>query len=772
LKECFRQNQKLLEVYLEHLSQNGYRLPEHPQREGELYFEQIQAEAELSTFALVLTSHSKNGPNIKLRKILEEAKAKLGLEVRVIPLPINNQSSPQITYKELLEKGSEWRKGELQGSSSAQQLYNTRYALRRFCRSLNLKEEDLIEEAMGSNFAMTIELLAPSFESDDTFKKFKSEMGRWKEYRHRLTDGSYPDSFQDTFVKVVDNSRLPLTVINTHIGATVPRLQSWYRGEAEPYPVSHRPLLKMERLFRLPPDTLVGRIPNWNPARRFRTSELPAVLQENKNLRRKVVRFLPPDFIEKTAEEQQKIIDSILDSRYNPSDEHGKKSKELRGLPYKLNDWPSPIDSEVKDLVDFMTSMTVPIGMRRAGRWRQTAAEKFKSHLASIFGSLRLPVDAEDERLRGLGIDESALTLAMIACPKLMHWYFKFYFEVRNQYTNLSTELLNSFMSLLVRRKGWLRQRPQLASRLTPVSYDSQELITHDLIARALVDWDGVCDEAISEYEDLYDDVKGIVKRARNPIHPIRGIIGLENPFTALGLMISGIKSKMPKVTVSPYYYHLAVRDMVIVFTFWLTGLRRHTVELMDYFEDGSGHVRFAVDCYVMDVPPELFKVENSSFFGPKYDKSNYYSELPDAVGLNEVFAEYLSVSRTWLISKYYPDAKESPFIVNGPGGIGVRMQGKAISNTYRTLTSRYLVKDPWSENGIEGTRPHGPHSTRYIRGTVVRRITGSLEQAGNANQHTAQTAKLYSVESPPKEKTQSVNQHISALLSEISTRL
>src|SRR5947209_433085 len=106
----FDQNSTLLNHYLKWLNDSGNKLPEHPLRKGKICYEQVMLEAGLSPHAL--TPRKMDGEqayNVRLKHIVDNAVASLGIEVRVLP---QSPGCPQakVTYERLLISGTAARK--------------------------------------------------------------------------------------------------------------------------------------------------------------------------------------------------------------------------------------------------------------------------------------------------------------------------------------------------------------------------------------------------------------------------------------------------------------------------------------------------------------------------------------------------------------------------------------------------------------------------------------------------------------------------------------
>jgi hypothetical protein len=226
------------------------------------------------------------------------------------------------------------------------------------------------------------------------------------------------------------------------------------------------------------------------------------------------------------------------------------------------------------------------------------------------------------------------------------------------------------------------------------------------------------------------------------------------------------MRDNLPNPKTSPVYYHTTIRDCALVLLIATTGFRRNTVVQLNYTGDETGHLFLQDGRYVASVPRKLFKVEDSPFFGPKRAQKDYWNELPDVFGLKEIFEEYLSVSRPFLMKRYHKECHENPLFVTSSGigalsrdAASARLKSGRVSAIYRKVVERYLVENKWRGTGIARVRIHGPHAVRHIRGTKVIKETGSFQLAGDANHHSERAAREFYARWLPQDRTKKANE-------------
>ena len=286
---------------------------------------------------------------------------------------------------------------------------------------------------------------------------------------------------------------------------------------------------------------------------------------------------------------------------------------------------------------------------------------------------------------------------------------------------------------------------PQLAGRLRPVKWGRTTLLPPELIHRARSDWDGVCEEARKYYRHLCrDEVKDNVSVWRNPFFAIDGIVKMDDPTGAFELLLQGMRDDLPNLKTQPVRYHAGIRDLALVALIAVTGFRRNTIAQLDFIGDESGHLTLREDCILLNVSRFLFKDPNSPYFGPKNAQTDYSNAMPNAFGLVDIFKEYLTISRPFLLSTFHPGSGEQPLFVSAVKGGSARVSSMQVSAIYRRMAERHLAENKWRGTGIRHARASGSHSARHIRGTAAVKETGSFQIAGDANQQSARMAESH----------------------------
>jgi hypothetical protein len=753
-------NEASLATYILDLKKKGLKLPEDPLKRGRVFYSQVEVEAGLWRKMLTDVKVSRTGEHdSKLLTMIEDAVPALGMEVRLLRTP-TEPAGTRITYKQLLASGTAQRKQELEGHKSAQQqVYNTRWALKYFRRSLDLSENTPAGHELFDEFDANLQIVLDKVHDEDTRKKVQTEVRWWSGYYQKLLKAGFvPEDINDAIVYLVDASGLPISILSKLIGVRENALYAWHQGSRTPSMLSKDVLTRMETLFKLPGGALLSRVPGQHGGLRFRRDQLPEILREDKNLMKKVIKHLPAEFCVLPTDKQHDIVEDIRKNIAGYDSDFTRMMRALRESPYRLKELPIRLSEEKEEFFAFKTMERQPLGMRRGQRWRDTTKKKADQDMSSLFGALRLPSEAAVVCLRGLGIETERLTMAFIVCPLIIDWYLRFLGEARTQYTQYHLDLIGSYIEMLEPGTGWLRQKPQLAGRLTPVSLGDTELVSPDFITRAISDWNGVCDGAIEQLKALRTELRPLAKVSRDPFSRIEGIVEMDDPMEATRMLIDGMRRAWPNPKTTPMRYHVAVRNTALILIFCLTGFRRLTASMLNYTGEESGHLFMRGGKYVLHVPRGLFKVENSPYFGPPNARRDYHMTIPNVFGFNEVMSKYLNESRQWLFERYHAGSVEKALFITASGAKTVRLAEDRITKIYNCETETHLVENKWRGTGIARVARHGPHSARHIRGTAVIKKTGSTQMAGDANHNSEETARKHYTRFLPEDRSRRVN--------------
>lgn len=132
--------------------------------------------------------------------------------------------------------------------------------------------------------------------------------------------------------------------------------------------------------------------------------------------------------------------------------------------------------------------------------------------------------------------------------------------------------------------------------------------------------------------------------------------------------------------------------------------------------------------------------------------------ELRDAFGMYSVLAEYLGVSRPFLLDRYHPGCTEQPLFVTSSRAKRARMSAELITIIFNKVSEKHFVENKSRGTGMPQVGRIGPHAVRHIRGTAAYKKTRSHQIAADANHHGVQTSRRYYTQVLPDERNRFVN--------------
>lgn len=744
-------------AYLLQLRQEGKKLPQNPNRAGTLFWAKIARDSGVPINSLAGWS--------PLRKIMINAIDDLGMKL---------YPETSITFGDLLTEGSKWRMEELKGKSSADaQLYNTRTALRNFMRNAGergteLKTEDFIGAELLDRSEETIRSVAAQINCDNSRRKFCTEMTRWTSYYLWLLRGrELPQQFGDALDVVVERAGISINELAK--AARVPErlIYRWINGERRPAHESFPLIRQIEEFLSLRPNTLTSRVVNCRK-KYFPSSIYPEYVivagdkievRNNPSLRADLRPLLPNDYESSSNEERSETAAWLIENLILPTTVWGRWHKLVVNSTYAIKELPPVVSGEVSELVKYKRALLPPAGMQRTSSWSEATEIMFKGALRRIIGVLALPVDDGSQSLYGLGLDTSKFCIAMFTCTAITDYWIRWNGRRRSKsgivedgceesYSENDLIIVQSLLSLLRQKTGWMRQKPELARHLKPVS----GFIDEAFIVRAIEDWDGICNEAYAYYRDLEKHLEDVVEEQRDTFEPILSLLDRNhpeycNPIKALRIFSQNIIDDLPEPSLAPVRAAKHIRNYLVTRILPETVMRSRNLRELTYREDNTGQLRRRGDKWIIVISWRLFKNKHSSFFGSKKKKHDYERELKDRDGLYSWIEKYIRVYRPLLLEGrktnifFVSTAKRPLFTVS------------RFSSLYRRLTMLYFAYNPFTKQGVPGVKTHGPHAVRDMFATFVIQETGSYDLAAYVIGDAVETVKKHYTRFMPKDK-------------------
>ena len=766
---------RLIGAYIDKLRRAGQKIPESPRAKGKPDLVRIAGESRVPLDSLRRSS--------AIRKRLDKGIEELGLGIYEY-----GTEWTTLTYQQLFEAGSEWRKEELAGGkNAAQQLSNTKYALRLFMSNIKpdgvspLSMEDVVGKEFHYNFEDSVKEVKAAVKKPSSRRKFCGEIGRWRHYYDRQVNTlGLPPDFRSALEVVLERTGTPVKRLGEAAEGNYQVIMVWLRGESTPSQSSFPFIERIEKVLGLAPRTLTSRI-NPSRSKRFRKEDYPEfILFEGKQVKVRnndqllidLRPLLPGDFDARPMHEREEMVTWLYANLIQPTTDWRRMHRAAAQATYMMKFLPPTVAEEWGELVEFKCAKLAPLGMSRNGTWSKDTVNIRHSELLKIMSALTLPEDAPDPRRRGLGLNPDDFSLAMLACPKVLHWWVRWMGARRFEswkkevlqksladekhgndeeglgnsedlYSLRDAGVLIDWAALVMETDGWLRQRPDLADKLKPIP----GLIDHKFIIRAKGDWDAVCDEAYASYMELAEAVEESAEKLRDPFEPILPIINAENPFSALRVFAQNIYDDRPDQYTAPVKMATHMRNYIIVRLCSATALRSKNLRELTYRTNNTGHLRREGAHWVIEIPYRRFKNWRSSFFGFKRQKENYRKILVDEDGLYDCLEEYLTVHRPTLLKT---TKSEILFVASSENPMfGV----SHFYTNFQRLTMIYLAENPYLGRGIKGVKPFGPHGVRDITATHIVKETGSLELAASSIQDAVRTVRAHYIRFLPKDK-------------------
>jgi hypothetical protein len=745
--------------YLGRLKSEDRKIPENPEKPGYPHIERIASECGIPPTAF--RAHS------TARLTLEEGIKELGLQVYV-----NDPLWTKLVYGALLDEGGALRAKELDGKPYAsQQRYNTVHALRKWMGYLGLSGKDFVGAELLDNFNVTIGKVTKLIEMKSTRSKFASEMRRWCSiHRELLKSKGLPSDFRSALEMAIERAGLNSKRVGELAGGSGAVINDWIKGYSLPSGSSFDYVSRIESALKLAPDTLLSLVAHRR-SKRFRLSDYPEFtiqgnekipLRSNARLLTFLRPLLPDDFNKRSMQERQEMVDWLIANLIGPTSDWGFLNRSLAQLTYSLKEFLPPLEQEWQSLAEFKCSPFTPPGMKRGHSWSPATKVMRRRDFERIFGSLALPVDAENPRLRGLGLRPELFSLTMFICPAILQWWIEWKGRRRSdpqsshpeeKYTNYEASLVFIISGLFDKDTGWIRQRPDLSDHLQLIPGFIDEL----LIERAKRHWNDVCDEAFNHYIRFAEELERKAELIRDPFEPILPLLESENPIQALRMFAQNIFDDIPDAFTAPLQAARGMRDYLTVRLLSETALRSKNIIEITYRDDNKGELRKENGKWVLEISYTHFKNQYSRFFGNRKKRHNYKKVLIDRDNLYKRLEEYVEIHRPLLLQ----GAKSEILLVvssNRP-----RFTSHKFHRKYRILTMKYLAYNPYLGRGVPGVKPHGPHTVRDIIATYVIKITGSYEAAAYAIGDNKETVENTYARFMPKHKLHFVEQILAA---------
>lgn len=463
---------------------------------------------------------------------------------------------------------------------------------------------------------------------------------------------------------------------------------TWRNGRKAPRSVASLDILRrIEKRYRLPAGYFLAKLPH--PARAA-TGHQPAGVSGAEM--RRLAWHLPDDFSERSATEQEEILEWVRRVVISGSTDYRRYQADAMKLRYAVRfpelqskrpnqQLPDPEDddealadaadpellsgvvrapprlaAEMAALVSFKTATLTAIGYQRRGVWGQETASQKIEHLGLMFGALAA---SSRGAVRGYGAPLRNLTFGLLVFPAVWDWYVQWRERRRGFYTNWEVDMLRVAVALTGAETGWITQTPDLAERLRPIP----GLVSQADIDAGRQDWPAACARAHTHALARAKEVQRVARVHRDPFEPILPVLEAESPVGEYRRITEEILRLTPDAHRYPKSHAESVRSLLMIRFGLHTGLRQRNLRELLVCPRGRPHTpdrqleqgRYGElrwnsrdSAWEVYIPAIAFKNAHSSFFSGRPFRLN----LPDLGGLYGYIDAWIDRHRAALLGR------------------------------------------------------------------------------------------------------------------------
>lgn len=398
---------------------------------------------------------------------------------------------------------------------------------------------------------------------------------------------------------------------------------------------------------------------------------------------------------------------SLLEDHYK----NKETSNFFRDIPYRLRlrenikkpyrYWGAIQEQELKSLTLYKTSIVPPNGLLRAKNSSWTGSEEefpsennLRRYLKALYGFVMLPEDNSDPQLRGLGMSEKLLSIALLTDKNILNEFITVFRKSRsgNKFNNGSLTFINIVICLLREKVGYIYQKPELAKKIN-LSVTEEE-------------WRQRCLDTRHHLIALKDYIVQAEKNGsaefqigRDPRSPIKHILNLDNPLSATMEATLKMIKDIKKLNCQPKKQAVLYRDMLLIAFLQANPLRASMFGKMKLHHnlykknDGSWWLRF----------------KREDFKNRKFLREDYLVRVSPA--LWGMIDEYINKYRPLLLEN-----RKGDFIFFNPRKEKHKVKiEKGMSPNYL-----YSIIFRVTKKYVSGSPGFGPHAFRYIVATSI----------------------------------------------------
>lgn len=643
--------------------------------------------------------------------------------------------------------------------------------LKKYMRLLGKSDADIITseflEDFDSNCAKFVKTYFPGQISGS-----RSSMSALRKWRNRFLklarrQMELPDDLSEAIALLIGGDERTIGRIAEDAGikrGALSRLISCTRSTAQP-----EILIKLEVAFDLKYGTLLSRARYLNPRKSLHfchRNMFPAHLQGKSSgiraKRKEVRRLLPDNFPDLNKDTQQSLLDAAIQKVLVKEhlDPYEKVMSENTTLPYalKFEHMPLRLQEEINSVIKMKTTDGSMDGPDKSKMWVRATAEKWKMEMCRFFGFCKLPTNSDHEKLLGLGLTDSDLTLGLLTVRSVVRDYLEFRkIRVNGEENSANFNFLNSVKMLLQPTSGWLATSSHIELRI-PRQFQTE----------MQSDWASTC-QSQKEYAEKYNKNKTFVK-SRDPHFRLLPLIKTGLPLDpvrqALKNNFEELKALEAEGRISDVELAILWRDFIIVDFLMRFPLRIKNMVEMSYdpkytdllFTPNGSNIRFidgegwGLYLYAKD-----FKnVKNRNIFGPNGDRDLVFlfQSMPWFQSFEAILDTYMKRHRPFLC-----DGQGALF----PNGNHKHMSTEELRYRVNKWTAKYLSSNGDYKYGlrIPGLKKFSPHAFRHLAATELVIIEGNFEGAADILMDSRYTvAQNYARYLPEQKISRVMNRH------------
>lgn len=484
-----------------------------------------------------------------------------------------------VTYAEVINNYI----SKLLQNTSQQIIKNILSDTKGWCDTFGLNEDSPVGAEFNKNFKNSLAAYAEAQrkagKKESTVASRLSRIKKLRAFYLDLVKDSLilPARFDQRLSLLMNAAGLSVSaLVKDHLKGKIAQnnLTSWLKGNSIPKKENLSIVVEIEQILNVLPNTL--------------TSCLPLII------------------IHEKQQSSSKEVEPTINSKKNSSS----------SATYTFRLWNVSLHGEFQELTDFKISPFIPEELlcdedrkktkgEKKSVWTRSklgeipAADITKTYLSSFYGFLILPANSDDPMFDGMGMNESALTLALLSDKELVERYVLVFRKSRagGKFNHGHLSFLSFVSSLLRPGSGFLYLRQDFAEKIG--------------LKISIQQWRQRCEEArdrILKIRAVIEEAKNTSSRdfamGRDPFQRIRQIVDLQNPLSATMLVIKLMKQEAEKLYSKPAQQAVLYRDILLFSLIQSYPLRIITYSFMCFDEhlvkaaNGIWWLKLTRDCF------------------------------------------------------------------------------------------------------------------------------------------------------------------------------